>query len=402
VKFLHTSDWHVGRMIRGRSRESEHQAALQQILTYAHEQEVDCLLIAGDVFDTSAPAPEAERLVYQFFQELHGAGIPAVIIAGNHDHPRRFEAIAPLLRTLNIHSLGDPRPAGQGGDIEVRSRDGRETAIVAALPWITERRAVDFTSLQQGPGAALLSYAEQVAQAMQNLSGAFRPDAVNLLVAHALVNDAVVGPNRSGGERELHMAMGIYGIQKQRLPVAAQYIAFGHVHKTQELVKSPAAWYAGSLLQLDFGEVEQAKSVNLVELHARQPASVTPLPIDKGTRQLIDIGTPSHGVNVNELASYRETMGDAWLRVFVDLDLPVANLPSLVRDTLPNAVHVERTRASTAAVEASQATLEATAPEEMFASFYRTSLGRGSEPTAATTAMFRRLLTEESDATPEA
>jgi exonuclease SbcD len=402
VKFIHTSDWHVGRQVRGRSRDAEHEAALQQLLTHARDEKVDCLLIAGDVFDSSSPSPEAERLVYRFFQELHGAGIPAVMIAGNHDHPRRFEAIAPLLRTINVHGIGEPQSAGSGGDFVVRSRDGRETAVVAALPWVTERQAVQFAALEEGPGAALQSYAEEVAQMMQNLSGAFRTDSVNVLIGHALVNDAVIGPNRSGGERELHMAMGIYGIQRQRFPNSAQYIGLGHVHRPQELVKSPAAWYSGSLLQLDFGEVDQDKSVNLVEIHPRQPAIVTRLPIEKGTRRLVDVGTATHGVSLNDLPRYTEEVGDAWLRVFIDLDMPVANLPALVRETLPNAVHVERARPSSEAVELAKEAAGSTAPEEMFAAFYRTSLGRAKEPSAETMAMFRRLLLEESDATAEA
>jgi exonuclease SbcD len=237
---------------------------------------------------------------------------------------------------------------------------------------------------------------------MQNLSGAFRTDSVNVLIGHALVNDAVIGPNRSGGERELHMAMGIYGIQRQRFPNSAQYIGLGHVHRPQELVKSPAAWYSGSLLQLDFGEVDQDKSVNLVEIHPRQPAIVTRLPIEKGTRRLVDVGTATHGVSLNDLPRYTEEVGDAWLRVFIDLDMPVANLPALVRETLPNAVHVERARPSSEAVELAKEAAGSTAPEEMFAAFYRTSLGRAKEPSAETMAMFRRLLLEESDATAEA
>jgi exonuclease SbcD len=401
LRFLHTSDWHLGRTIRSRSRDLEHEAALQQLLTHAREQKVDCLLVAGDIFDTSAPTPDAERIVYQFFQELHGLGVPAILIAGNHDHPRRFEAIAPLLRTVNIHSLGDPKPYGEGGDIEVQSRDGKETAVVAALPWVSERRAVDLAALQQGPAEALLNYAEQVAQMIQNLSGAFRSDTVNLLMAHALVNDAVIGANRSGGERELHMAMGIYGIQRQRFPTTAQYIALGHVHKAQELVKSPAAWYSGSLMQLDFGETEQEKSINLIEVHPKQPSVVTKLPIDKGTRRLIDIGRANAGVSLNDLAAYAESVGDAWLRVFVDLDMPVANLPAMVRETLPNAVHVERTKPN-AGDEPETVEPSTTAPEEMFANFYRTALGRGTEANAATMTMFRRLLREESDASSEA
>lgn len=399
MKFLHTSDWHVGRTISMRSRESEHEAALQQILTYARENAVDCLLIAGDVFDSSAPPPEAERLVYEFLRELHGAEIPAVLIAGNHDHPRRIEAIAPLLRTLDIHALGEPRRAQDGGSITITSRDGKETAVIAALPWVTERRAVDFSTLMQGPDKAILSYAESVAQAMTNLATAFQSQTVNVLMSHALVNDAVVGAG--GGERALSLAMGIYGIQRQRFPGQAQYVALGHVHKPQEVVASPAAWYSGSLLQLDFGEAEQAKSINLVELHPRLPAKVAQLPLENGIRRLIDVGSPLRGVALNELPSHVERVGDAWLRVFIDLEMPVANLPAMVREVLPNAVQVIRSRAA-AQPEAAAAPETPLTQEDLFGAFYRSDLGRSMEPSAATMALFRRLLHEEADVAADA
>jgi DNA repair protein SbcD/Mre11 len=134
VKFLHTSDWHIGRTIRGQSRLAEHEGALQQVLAHAREHSVDCLIVAGDVFDTSAPAPESEALAYRFFGELFGAGIPAVVIAGNHDHPKRLDAVAPLLGSLRIQARGVARGPADGALIDVQSRDGREKATVAALP----------------------------------------------------------------------------------------------------------------------------------------------------------------------------------------------------------------------------------------------------------------------------
>ena len=95
--------------LRGRSRDAEHEAALQRgpRRTPREQRSTPCS-IAGDVFDTSAPSPESEALVYDFFRELHGAGIPAVVIAGNHDHPRRWDAIAPLLE----HGRHPRRSAG--------------------------------------------------------------------------------------------------------------------------------------------------------------------------------------------------------------------------------------------------------------------------------------------------
>jgi hypothetical protein len=126
------------------------------------------------------------------------------------------------------------------------------------------------------------------------------------------------------------------------------------------------------------------------------------MPIDKGVRRLVDIGSPTRGVSLNELAQYAASAGDAWLRVYVDLDIPVANLPAMVREQLPNAVHVERTRPSAVAVAASTARPTSTAPEEMFAAFYRSSLGRSSEVSPGTMTLFRRLLSEEADATADA
>jgi exonuclease SbcD len=398
VRFLHTSDWHIGRNVRGQSRLAEQHDALQEVLSLARENEVDCLLVAGDIFDTSTPPPEAEQLVYSFFRELYGAGISAVAIAGNHDHPKRLDAVAPLLGSMGIQMRGVPRGPANGALIDVESRDKRERAIVAALPWINERDVVDFTRLLQEPGAPLVQYAERIQEAMRVLASGFEPEAVSVLVTHLLVDEAMVGPG--GGERELHMSMGIYGVRRAALPVAAQYIALGHVHKPQEIHCATKAAYSGSLLQLDFGEREQQKYVNLVEVHTRQPAVVTPLPISSG-RRLIDIGLSGHGVALNELSRFKDETADAWARVFVDVDMPVANLAQLVRAELPNAVHVERANNTTAGEPES---IERThlGPVEMFSRFYEGSLGRGHEPSGETLSLFRTLLNEEEHAAPEA
>jgi exonuclease SbcD len=214
------------------------------------------------------------------------------------------------------------------------------------------------------------------------------------------VNNAQVGPG--GGERELHLDMGIYGLNPQMLPSEPQYLALGHVHKPQEVRKSPSACYSGSLLQLDFGERQQEKSVTLVEVHPRRPAEVTRLAVTAG-RSLVDVGGPTQGVQLNDLAPYAEKYPpkDAWLRVFVDVDIPVANLPALVRETLPNAVHIERVNAAAAAGEAKPLTA-GLSPIDLFGAFYRSDLGRGRDPSEATVDLFRRLLDEETRETAEA
>jgi exonuclease SbcD len=398
VRFLHSSDWHLGRTVRGQSRASEHEAALQQVLHHARDQQVDCVLVGGDVFDTSAPSPESEAIVYNFFRELYGLGIAAVVIAGNHDHPKRLDAVALLLDSLRIHTRGVPQgPAG--ALIEVPSRDGKEKALVATLPWVNERDAVDFDRLPMEQGAPLQQYAERITRILDSLARGFRPDTVNVMLAHLLVDDSVVGIG--GGERELHMSMGIYGVRREALPVAAQYTALGHVHRPQTLRPSPPVAYSGSLLQLDFGERDQQKYVNLVEVHPRLPAEVTQLPITAG-RQMVDVGTPFEGVTLNELAQYRDHAETSWLRVYVDIETPVPSLAQLVRAELPSAVHVERSRKGEESLTALAAARQSLGPEELFGRFYESKLGRSHAPAPETMALFRRLLEEERDATAEA
>src|SRR6266581_530702 len=161
MRFLHTSDWHIGKPLRNVKREDEHAAALAEVLDIARQEEVDCLLVAGDIFDSVAPPPEAERIVFDFLRELIGARIPAVIIGGNHDHPRRLAAFSRVLDLVNVHLRGEPVIASEGGVVEVSSRDHAETAVIAALPWVSERKVRDFETLWQ-TGKRFEQYADGV------------------------------------------------------------------------------------------------------------------------------------------------------------------------------------------------------------------------------------------------
>ena len=388
MRFLHTGDWHVGKTLRGRHREDEYAAALAEVLDIARREQVDCLLVAGDVFDSAAPSAEAERLVYDFFRELWGALIPAVVIGGNHDHPRRLAAVAGLLEVVGVHVRGEPRPPETGGVVEVPSRDGRETALVATLPWVPERRVVLFDDLLQSEGEPFKQYSDRTADMLDYLSQAFRANTVNVLLAHVLIDGAVIGAG--GGERPLHLGQA-YAVKSERLPATAQYIALGHVHRPQEVVAAAPTHYAGSLLQLDFGERLQTKSVVLAEVHPGVPAQVQHLTLAAG-RELRDVSG-----NLAELGSLADDVGDAFLRVFVRADGAVANLAEQVRAILPNVVDVRCVRPGEPA-QGKQQELLAMGPEELFSAYYQQA--RGHQAPEAVLALFRRLYEEEALAAP--
>ena len=212
-----------------------------------------------------------------------------------------------------------------------------------------------------------------MAGVIAQMASAFRADAVNVLMAHVFTDGALVTPG--GGERELHIGMA-YAIPPSRLPADASYIALGHVHKPQSVKGSPAPTrYAGSLLQLDFGEAAQDKSVVIVEAEPGMPAKVRAVPISGG-RPLKDLrGT------VEDIESLAGSVADAWLRVFVQTDGPSPGVADRIHELLPNAVavHLEYERAD-ADPQADAAVIASLTPHQQFDLYYRSEHGAAPPP----------------------
>ncbi len=382
MRFLHTSDWHIGKPLRNQKRDAEYIAALEEVLAIAKDERVDAVLVAGDVFDSAVPPPEAERIFFHFVGELVGAGIPAVIIAGNHDHPKRMNAYAPVLSRLGIHVVGEPVLADEGGVIELPSRDRSETAVIAALPWVSERKVRDFETLMT-EGKHIEQYADGVAVMIGHLCKSFRPDTVNLAMAHVFVAGANV-PAESG-ERPLHVGA-LYTIQPARLPSEPQYIALGHVHMPQDVGLSNAR-YCGSLLQCDFGEAGQRKGVNIIDVAPGRKAKVTFAPL-ASIRHLRNIGTHKAGVTLDEIAALAGEVDDAYLKVFVKIDRPLPGLAEQVRELLPNAVDIVVERADEKPDDDGRELQHLSAPE-LFSTYYHDT--HNSEPRTELLALFNRL-----------
>src|SRR5262249_9454751 len=102
MRFLHTSDWHVGKTIRGQSRMAEFAAALDEVARIPIDETVDCVLVSGDLYEHKLVTPEADQLVFQTLAHLASERIPVIAIPGNHDSPIRWEAFNPLLAPLGI------------------------------------------------------------------------------------------------------------------------------------------------------------------------------------------------------------------------------------------------------------------------------------------------------------
>jgi exonuclease SbcD len=360
LRFLHTGDWHVGKAIRGRSRHDEFAAVLAEVVGVAVQEGVDAVLIAGDLYEHRAASPDADALVFETLVRFHEAGIPVVAIPGNHDSALRMEAFARVLRSIDVHAVPKVAPPDRGSVVEVGSRDGSETALVACVPFVPERRFGDAAALFDATETWYQSYAEGVGQLLLAMAGAFRDDRVNVLLAHLFTDGALLG----GGEREVKTGLE-YAVSPSRLPGTASYIALGHIHKPQAVKGAPSpARYAGSLLQLDFGEREQRKSVAVVDTAVGKPARIREVPLSAG-RKLLDVRGTLDG-----LPSRAEEVGDAFLRVFVTTEGPVPGLADRVRDVLPNAVHVEADYPREELAVGSEP-LASLLPRDQFLAYYR-------------------------------
>jgi DNA repair protein SbcD/Mre11 len=365
MRLLHTADWHVGKAIRGRSRLAESAAALAEVTGIAVDEGVDAVLVAGDVYDQRATAPEADAIVFETFVRLSEAGIPVVVIPGNHDSALRFEALGKLLAPIGVTVVARVAPPDGGGVVEVPARDGSDAALIACIPFVPERRFGDAAALFDATEAWYRSYAQGMGELLGAMAGAFRPDRVNVALGHLFTDGALVG----GGERELTIGLA-YAVPPGRLPGTAQYVALGHVHKPQAVPAAPAPTrYAGSVLQLDFGERDQTKSVSIVDASPGRPAKLREVELTSG-RRLLDL----HGT-LDEVAARAGDVGDAFLRVFVTTDGPVPGIADRIRDDLPNALDVHLVYERAEAEGRAGAPISSLAPREQFLAYYRSQHG---------------------------
>ncbi|MEY2405436.1 MAG: repair protein SbcD/Mre11, partial [Acidimicrobiaceae bacterium] len=289
----------------------------------------DAVLVVGDLFDTAAPTPEAERIVYRALLDLADTGATVIVLAGNHDSERRLQAIEPVLeRGLVITRPVFAKP-DEGGVVEVVSRDGSERAKVACLPFLSQRYVVKAADLmEQAASDSTQQYAQRMRLLLAALAEGFRDDTVNVIAAHCMVDGATV----AGSERTAHTIFE-YAVPSVAFPSSAHYVALGHLHRQQAVAGPGQIRYCGSPLQLDFGEVADAKGVLIIDAKLGAPADVRPVLLQTGRRLVALEGT------LDELRAHAGTTGDAYLKIKVREKSRVG-LADEVRELFPDAVDV--------------------------------------------------------------
>ncbi|HEY9808610.1 MAG TPA: exonuclease SbcCD subunit D [Halomicronema sp.] len=331
MRIIHTADWHLGRRLRGIDRTPEIAAALQQLLKQAIAEDVDAVLIAGDIFDVANPPAYAEKHAYQFFCGLQEAGIPAIAIAGNHDSYARIDSLAQLLSLAGVRALGKPRTSADGGTIILNTKSGK--LCVGAMPFASEQRLLDADALwHQDETERRSNYREVVGFLFEDLSSEFKDNTVNILMAHCSLDGA-----RAAKSEASYYTRDKYLVGGESLPEAAQYIALGHIHIHQQIGKKYPAYYSGSLIQLDFGEAEQQKGYCLITAEPGEKAKVEfktlmaqkSLKVLKCKKEKLD--------TILEANKYHP----GFLKVIVEMESPEMGLADRVREICPQTLVVE-------------------------------------------------------------
>ncbi len=327
MRILHTSDWHVGKVLKGRNRHEEHIRVLASVVEIARAERPDLVVIAGDLYDTAAPTADATRVVTRALTALRNTGAQVVAIGGNHDNGPALDALRPWAEAAGIVLRGAVREKADELLITGETADGERWQLVT-LPFLSQRYAIRAAEMYELTAAeANQTYADHIARLIERLSDKFdQPGVINLLTAHL----TVVGASAGGGEREAHTIMG-YAVPATVFPRNAHYVALGHLHRAQQVIAPCPTRYSGSPLAIDFGEEENVSSVAIVDVGVDKAARVRDVPIPSAITLRTVRGTLEQLAKVN--------LPEAWLRVLVR-EKPRVGLREDVQELLPNALEV--------------------------------------------------------------
>jgi exonuclease SbcD len=273
VKILHTSDWHLGRTLYGRKRCDEFEAFLAWLAETIREREIDALLVAGDVFDTSAPSNRAQELYYRFLCRVVASNCRhVVVIAGNHDSPSFLNAPKELLKALNVHVVGNASDCLEDEVLVLRNAQDAPELIVCAVPYLRDRdiRTAEAGESVEDKERKLIDGIRAHYAAVAALAEQKRAESGGDIPVVGMGHLFTAGGQTVDGDgvRELYVGS-LAHVAAQSFPASFDYLALGHLHIPQMVSGTETMRYSGSPLPMGFGEAKQQKSVCRVEFAGR-------------------------------------------------------------------------------------------------------------------------------------
>lgn len=275
MNLLHTSDWHLGRMLYGKKRYDEFSAFLDWLIATIADQNIDCLIVAGDIFDTTTPSNRAQTLYYQFLCKLAKTDCRhVVIVAGNHDSPSFLDAPKDLLKALNVHVIGQRSDDVKDDILVLTTPQGQAEALLCMVPYLRDRdlRKVEAGETLKDKEQKLIHGIKQhyhdIAQAGADKRAELGSDIPLIATGHLF---AAGGRLEEGdGVRDLYVgSLGQVGVDV--FADLFDYVALGHLHVPQTVGGCAHVRYSGSPLPMGFGEAKQQKILCKVSFDGSTP-----------------------------------------------------------------------------------------------------------------------------------
>ncbi|MFI8417629.1 exonuclease subunit SbcD [Serratia sp. NPDC078593] len=279
MRLIHTSDWHLGQYFFTKSRAAEHQAFLDWLIQQIAQQQVDALIVAGDVFDTGSPPSYARELYNRFVVQLQRTGCQLVVLGGNHDSVATLNESRELLSCLNTTVVANVQAEPEQQLVVLNQRNGQPGAVLCAIPFLRPRDLLTSRAGESGgeKQAALQTAIAAHYQRLYHAACARRDALGGALPIVATGHLTTVGVTTSDSVRDIYIGT-LDAFPAQAFP-PADYIALGHIHRAQQVAKSTHIRYSGSPIPLSFDEVGKAKSVFMVDFADGILQQVTPLEI---------------------------------------------------------------------------------------------------------------------------
>jgi exonuclease SbcD len=276
MRILHTSDWHLGQFFINKSRLPEHQKFITWLLETVVQENIDAVIIAGDIFDTGSPPSYARELYNQFVIGMNQLGRQLVILAGNHDSVSTLNESKNILAQLNTRVIAAAADCMEEQVIELNDQQGEVAAILCAIPYLRPKDIMKSSAGESGDqkkqalGQAIGEHYQTLFAMAEKRRAAIGKPLPIIATGHL----AAMGVTASESVRDIYVGS-LEAFPASAFP-PADYIALGHIHRSQIVAKSDHIRYCGSPIPLSFDELGRQKQVLIVEFNDGVLTSVTP------------------------------------------------------------------------------------------------------------------------------
>lgn len=322
MRFLHTADLHIGKRVNEFSMLEDQEYILRQILKTADKEQVEAVLIAGDVYDKQVPSAEAVRLFDWFLTQLNSRKLPVIVIGGNHDSVERLSFGAQIMEESGVYLT----QSYDGKVVPVRLEDEYGSVNLWMLPFLKPAMVKRFFSEQD-----IVTYQDALETVIGNME--LNREERNLLIAHQFVTGAVTG----GSEDSVEVFVG--GVENVDASVFADfdYVALGHIHRAQS-AGGEQIRYSGTPLKYSFSEIRHEKSVTIAELKEKGSLTVHQEPL-KPLHDMREIRGSYEELVLRE--NYQGTDLEDYLHVILTDENDIPDVIGRLRSIYPNIMKLD-------------------------------------------------------------